>query len=99
MSRVRTESGSSPCRSGLRPDGSDPSGATVVQIVHANQPGLREIVHIGSAHAPDGVEVRTRLTTVMAAPEGGADDHLQPVQASVLPDTLCGPAQTDGSRR
>ena len=85
MSRVRTESASSPCRSGLRPDGSDPSGATVVQIVHANQPGLREIVHIGSAHAPDGVEVRTRLTTVMAAPEGGADDHLQPVQASVLP--------------
>jgi hypothetical protein len=33
------------------------SGATAVQIVHANRGGAREIEHIGSAHSPGEVEV------------------------------------------
>jgi hypothetical protein len=33
------------------------SGATAVQIVHANRRGSREIEHIGSAHTPEDVEV------------------------------------------
>ena len=33
------------------------SGATAVQIVHANRRGSREIEHIGSAHTPAEVEV------------------------------------------
>lgn len=33
------------------------SGATAVQIVHANRRGARDIEHIGSAHTPAGVEV------------------------------------------
>ena len=33
------------------------SGATAVQIVHANRRGSRDIEHIGSAHTPEDVEV------------------------------------------
>src|SRR5688500_16499037 len=33
------------------------SGATAVQIVHANRCGSREIEHIGSAHTPGEIEV------------------------------------------
>ena len=33
------------------------SGATAVQIVHANRRGARDIEHIGSAHTPAEVEV------------------------------------------
>ena len=33
------------------------SGATAVQIVHANRRGSREIEHIGSAHTPAEVAV------------------------------------------
>jgi hypothetical protein len=67
------------------------SGVTVVQIVHSNRRGSRELEHIGSAHSPAEVEVlraaaRQRLHAHQDAFDvgdgrpGGASaaDHLRP---------------------
>ena len=76
------------------------SGATAVQIVHANRRGSREIEHIGSAHTPGDVEVlkavaRQRLHTnqdTLDFGDGRPEGEALPItstQSKQLWDALC----------